>query len=606
MKRINRPAFGILGKVAAAFILVGLLPLLCISTFFLEKFTDNVNDIVLNDAGVILKSASGYVDTMLKEWEEGTVGIYTKNLEPGLYLGDVLADDTISEQQKNRYIRKFLAGYESMNGLKSIRFLDRSGTVYYTSEAVGKVANTDEMNRWAKQEQENQAISHQMTLEAVHKDLYFSNINDKVITIKRNLFDVTSVVTVDNYLGTIYLDISEDVIGQQLSRLNLGSRSGFYIIDKNGEEIYKSENQVPIQKMGKQILLEAGNGQGHLIEDEDSYYMIQKNRSGGWVSILRVHKGDILENVEQTRQYILITLLLSSVFLLFLYFLMSKRISIPIRNLKNGMEKIQKGNLAVRVPVTSRDEVGVLAEGLNQMASQLEEYIDRVYVAEIKQREAELNALKSQIRPHYLYNTLDVIRMTAVKNDDSQAAEMIESLARQLRYLIGEKNDSVSLERELDNIRDYFKLIRIKFENRLEIKISVSDKLKTVRVPKLVLQPVVENSVKHGLRQKEGNGNVWITANLQKEILVLTVMDDGCGMEPDTLARLQEKLVAGADKRETLENGGIGLLNVQERIWKKYGEPYGLEIQSTLGMGTIVMIKVPYRKEVQDDECSFD
>lgn len=320
------------------------------------------------------------------------------------------------------------------------------------------------------------------------------------------------------------------------------------------------------------------------------------------MSVLRIHRGDIQKNIDRTRQYILTLLGASTVGLVLLYLLFSRRISRPIYRLKEGMEKIQKGDLDTRVRIESRDEVGVLAEGLNQMAAQLGVYIDRVYRAEIRQREAELNALKSQIKPHYLYNTLEVIRMTALGNEDQQAAEMIESLANQFRYLMGQEGNTVLLERELDNVRDYFMIIRIRFADRIGLKISVPERLLKEPVLKLILQPVVENAVKHGLRPKSGNGNVWITASSGKDRIELTVMDDGVGMDQTTLKDLQEKL-ENSSFRQTgrEEKGGVGLCNVGDRIRNKYGKEYGISVESTPGTGTIVILHLPVLRERKDE-----
>lgn len=595
MKKKDNLIFGIFTKLSFAFILVGLVPLLVISRFFLGQFTENINDIVLDNANMMLQSSSTYVDMMLEEWEESMRQLYTNNVEPGVYLGDILLDDEIQEKRKRLYIRKFLADFDSVNGVKSVRFLDTEGNLYYSSETVGKIINSREMELWKKEEMKKRNASHDTMLESVHKDAYFSNINDQVITIKKNLFNTSSLKTVDNVLGTFYMDISIDVVGQQLSEIKLGNQSGFYIIGGDGAQIYKSKGQTSIPEDIRKKLIDYGNG---IQEDEQNYYCFKKNVTGGWISMIRIHKEDMQKNVDKTRQYIFTLLGVSMFALLVLYLIFSRKISAPIYKLKEGMEKIQEGNLDTRVKINSKDEVGILAEGLNQMASQLSTYIDRVYGAEIKQREAELNALKSQIKPHYLYNTLDVIRMIAIENQDRQAAEMIESLARQLRYLMGQEGEMVRLEQELGNIQDYFMIIQIRYENRIELKISVAEKIGQKSVLKLILQPVVENAVKHGLRPKMGSGNVWISASIIGDILELTVMDDGVGMDESTLMKLKERLADRTLRKTGQEQeGGVGLCNVEDRIKNKYGDEYGMSIESTLGTGTIVILHLPVYKE---------
>lgn len=590
LDRTRKVTLGIFEKVSIVFILAGLLPLLLISSIFLERFEKNVNDIVLTDADIVLKSANSYVNDILSDWEVSTEQIYTKKIEDGIYLNDVLTGEYDAEK-KRQNINRFLKDFEAVDGLKSVRFLENDGSFYYyVTGSVGKVVDASEMNRWKENELEHHTMSRNMILTDVHEDTYFSNMNDQVVTVKRNVFDVSGIKTIDTWLGCIYIDISEDAIAQRLTDLDLGGRSGFYIIDKNGAQIYKSENQDTIPLEVRETL--AGSKE-ILTSEGDYYYLSRENQNGGWSGVIRIHKGDVLDKLQETERGMLLMLGISSLALILIYFLFSKRLSVPVYQLKKGMEQIQEGNLDVRVEVKSQDEIGLLADGLNQMASQLSEYIGRVYVAEIRQREAELALLKSQIKPHYLYNTLDIIRMTALASQDEQAAGMIESLTRQLRYLMGSE-DMVMLEQELNNIADYFSLIRIRYEKGMELKISVSDKLKKAHLIKLVLQPIVENAVKYGLKPKKGEGKLWISARRCENILEITIMDDGVGMPTKTLLKIQKRMEGRGEAPPESGKGGVGLLNVQERIQNKYGEMYGLELQSVPGTGTIVRIRIPY------------
>lgn len=240
------------------------------------------------------------------------------------------------------------------------------------------------------------------------------------------------------------------------------------------------------------------------------------------------------------------------------------------------------------------DEIGVLAGGLNEMAKELEAYIKKVYVAEIRQRDAELTALKSQIKPHYLYNTLEVIRMTALEHEDKETARMVESLSKQLKYLIGVSGDMVPLKREIENIREYFYIMRIRYENRIQLEVSVDEDVMEASIIKLSLQPIVENAVKHGLRPKKGNGTVRIEAHRQEGHLEVTVMDDGAGMGEETLKNLNDSL--GQEEMGVLTTDGwehVGIKNAYDRIRKNFGPEYGLEIMSTEGTGTIVVYTLP-------------
>lgn len=604
MKMINNIHLGIFSKLAIAFIIVGLIPMLAISCFFYSEFTNNIESVLLNDAATMLNSGSEYVDTLLGEWDDKTKMMYSINLENGIFLGDVILNSSISNQEKSIYIKRFLGTFKAEKGLVSIRFLDQDGNLYYISEVVGKVIDANNIEVWKNSELANLNNEKEIQLSATHQDNYFANVNEEVITVKRNLFDVTSVKSVEHRIGTIYLDFSKSVIEEQLSKANLGNKSGFYIIDDHGQEVYRSANQKAMNKtIWNELYSEMSKGKKY-IEDENAYYLYQHNLNGNWINVIKVHKDDIINNTKQTTQYIITILLTSSIILTGIYFLFSKRITIPILNLKKGMKRIQDGDLTTRVAVRSHDEIGILAEGLNQMAAQLSEYIERVYGAEIKQRDAELNALKSQIKPHYLYNTLDVIRMTAINNDDRQTARMVESLASQLRYLIGNSNDTVTVGDELKSIEDYFEIIKVRYEGRIELKINAPERLLELRVLKLILQPAVENAIKHGFKMKMNQGMIWVTVLLKAKDLVFTIMDNGIGMTNEELRLLQHNLEVEEINQNS--NGGVGLHNVKERIRRKYGTDYGIDVQSSLGKGTIVIIRIPYLKEDNNAESNSD
>jgi two-component system sensor histidine kinase YesM len=259
------------------------------------------------------------------------------------------------------------------------------------------------------------------------------------------------------------------------------------------------------------------------------------------------------------------------------------------------MTKVESGDFDTQVQVRTPDEIGMLARGFNKMTVRLKSYIDEVYVAQIKQKQAELTALKSQIRPHYLYNTLEVIRMSAVANDDDDVADMILALSRQLKYVLDYGEETVSLQDEKANIEQYFKLMELRYgEHRLGMNIRINGELLGCSVPKLSIQPLVENAIYHGIMPKTSKGTIRLTANAEQDMLIITVDDDGIGMDEDKLELLRARL-QGATLQES-GNGGIGIKNVHDRITALYGPDYGVHINSTPNIGTSIRLHLPYRE----------
>lgn len=216
-------------------------------------------------------------------------------------------------------------------------------------------------------------------------------------------------------------------------------------------------------------------------------------------------------------------------------------------------------------------------------------------MASIRQKEAELDALRMQIHPHYLYNTLEVIRMSSVAHQDQETAQMTLSLVRQLQYVIGESKEQVPLQTELDIIRDYVSLVSLRY-GQIDLTITVPHALLNCPILKMTLQPIVENAVQHGLRPL-GGGQISIGAAREGDILLLTVMDNGCGMDADQLEK--QRAALESDSLPEVKADGlrsIGTKNVHDRIRLACGNSYGLEIESQEHVGTAVVLRLPYHQ----------
>lgn len=218
-------------------------------------------------------------------------------------------------------------------------------------------------------------------------------------------------------------------------------------------------------------------------------------------------------------------------------------------------------------------------------------------------KKAEIVSLQSQINPHFLYNTLEVIRSEAIINRDMAAAEMAEALANYFRYNISKKKDLVTLGEEMDNIDNYINIQKRRFGERISYMVEYhtdEEEARSAMIPKLTLQPLVENSIYHGIEKKAKGGTVAVHVTITGKRLIIQVEDDGPGMDRQTLEEVERK-IEGKESREssakTDRHGGIALANINQRIRMLYGENYGLSFSSTLGLGTEAEITILYYTE---------
>lgn len=233
------------------------------------------------------------------------------------------------------------------------------------------------------------------------------------------------------------------------------------------------------------------------------------------------------------------------------------------------------------------------------MLSRIQQLIEDIYQIESQKKEAEMQALQSQINPHFVYNTLETIRMTAELNDDADAADMISILGKILRYSIGGNiHDQVPLREEIEHVVHYIQLLNYRYPSRFDLHLDIPEPLMRYHMIRLLFQPIVENAVYHGLDDMKLKMNIWIEAEMTSRLTRITIRDDGCGMDDKALEALHQSLQAAAAPRREGQ-GGIGLRNVHERIRLQYGNAYGMKVLSRQGAGTEVVIELPPLPEVK-------
>lgn len=288
-------------------------------------------------------------------------------------------------------------------------------------------------------------------------------------------------------------------------------------------------------------------------------------------------------------------------FLLFAY----RYLVLPLRETLRIYKQFSGGYVlsdifALRYPLSLQSEAMIRRFG---------EMINRDELINIYKKEAEYLALQNQINPHFLYNTLEGIRSEALLAGEDAIAEMTEALATFFRYTISKVDHLVTLEEELENIENYYYIQQFRFGDRLSLKIEYEvgeeeDELQALELylPKLTLQPIIENSIYHGLETKPGRGSLLITISLTDQRLILRVSDDGIGMEQERLLRLNNRLKSLSLEGEPQEKaaGGIALVNVNNRIKLLFGEEYGIYVYSHIGAGTDVEISLPRVESGQD------
>lgn len=276
----------------------------------------------------------------------------------------------------------------------------------------------------------------------------------------------------------------------------------------------------------------------------------------------------------------------------------SSLVSEPMGKVCAAMVQFRQGDFDQRLEVVSGDEIGQVAEGFNQMVAHIKELIDKNYIMALKERESELALLQAQINPHFLYNALDSIYWQAVNADDEDTAESIYGLSQLFRLVLSQGNQFVTVEMETELVERYLEIQKMRFLRQMEYEIQVEPEVLYEKIPKLILQPFVENAVVHGIEKKDMVCTICVTAKWEGNGILFQICDTGTGMSAEQLESIWEQ---GSDQKFSGQRiGGYAVKNIRQRLKLVYGGAYRLDIQSEEGKGTTVTIYIPGEEKEEE------
>ncbi len=417
-----------------------------------------------------------------------------------------------------------------------------------------------------------------------------------VISLSRLIYKINTNETI----GVLLVDLNYDVINRICSSIKLGKRGYVFIIDKNGEIVYHPQQQLVYGNLKKENIQQiVKSTQNYFAADNveaDKFYSVETMPVIGWKVIGVNYRDELVENRDKIRQtYASWGLAFFSISIL-LSIILAQRIAKPIRELRNSMRQVEQGNFSVRAEIQSSNEIGELGRDFNIMVSEIEKLLRRITEQQELKRKSELKALQMQINPHFLYNTLDSIIWMAEGGKQQEVISMSSSLARLFRLSISKGKEIIDIGSEIEHVRNYLTIQKIRYKDRLDYRIEVPENLKSYKTVKIILQPLVENAIYHGIKNKEGPGLVIIGGRQHEGGIELFVQDDGVGMSESTLRTLQERLAGkkiDTPQDPNLLHSGLGVHNVDERIKLYFGPSFGLSFESAEDVGTTVRIRLP-------------
>ena len=353
----------------------------------------------------------------------------------------------------------------------------------------------------------------------------------------------------------------------------------------------------------------------YLIEETDNYDDRQQQLENNIYVLTKLiqeymytylyHEASRLDylQTEMTRQlYVEIVLIVLLALILMIVLVnrllqFGRSITKPVSDLCNRVQSIGDGDLTVQTPVQAQEyEIQTLSDGFENMVGQLNRLIEQNRQEQISLRSAELALLQAQINPHFLYNTLDAIVWLIEMEKNEQAVEMVTSLSGFFRSSLSNGRDIITLREEEQHVRSYLEIQKVRYKDILEYQIEIDPELEGFEIPKLTLQPLVENALYHGIKQKRGKGMIRVTGTLEGNDICLTVTDNGAGMDAGRLEQVRGALRFGEEQWKQEQRIGFGVATVHERLQLLFGADYGLQIESVLGEGSCVSVRIPRQR----------
>ena len=544
----------------------------------------------------IFENSSEYTHTIIQQMNQN-IDSYIDYMENIAYLissnedvQDYLFDEKIDNEGRYRILNQLQTILDSRSDIRNVGIISKNGRMLINdgSKSVNQDLDLNTQEWYATAlEKPNGPI-----LTSSHVQHIISGERPWVITLSRGIRDRSGSGEKE---GVFFIDLNYSAISGLCDQSTVGTKGYAFILDAKGNIVYhpqqqqlynelQTENISLIMDTDEDTVLTGTGNDGKL-------YSISRSEKTGWTVVDCTNVKELLSKSRQAQSvYVLTAIILVIVALLFSRF-MARSITLPIQKLRDSMKKVQEGDFSVSdVVVDSRNEIGSLTKSFDVMTHRIHELMEQNVHEQEEKRKSELKALQSQINPHFLYNTLDSIIWMAEGKKNEEVVLMTASLARLLRQSISNEDEVVPIANEVEYARGYLTIQKMRYKDKLEFQIDVDSSILYIPLIKLVLQPIIENAIYHGLKYKESKGLLIVKGFMKDGNAVLQVIDDGVGMDEETLAHIYDK------HKVNYHSNGVGVYNVQKRLKLYYGDGYGITYESEKGKGTTATITIPGRQ----------
>lgn len=479
--------------------------------------------------------------------------------------------------------------------ISSAMFILPDGSVYASDNVT---VNNDWKNIIQNYFQKYSGEDNGIVWMGMEKDRYTSDSSNYILTLGKKVININTGDTV----GLLLVTTRENVFSSIYQNMGIGKTGQYFICDNNGIVVSSSDNNnilKPINntELRKWVLKKGSkeniikiNGKKMLVT---AYAFPKLN----WQLVGIVPLSELTKEISELNITIIIIGILCMITAVFLSNILSVRITRPIYKLIDEVRDLKLDNLNVPTNIDTKDDIGLLTKNFNSMKKRISDLMSKVLLQQEKQKKYEFKLLQAQIKPHFLYNALQLIYSLVEMDKKDQAKKATKSLADFYRTALSSGDEIIPISQEIKNVEDYLYIQNIRYSDLFTYEIDVPDELKNYKIMKLTLQPIVENCIKHGLKGKEhdSEGKISIKGSANSGIIVIEIADNGVGIKAEDVQHI-------FDGNRTESSDSFGLRNIDERIKLFYGQSYGLEIRSEYLKGTSILVYIPAIEDMPDDD----
>ncbi|WP_226669569.1 sensor histidine kinase [Metabacillus litoralis] len=484
-----------------------------------------------------------------------------------------------AEEAKNilGMIKLYRESYQYSDSIMNIRIIDRDGKVVSEDRGVHQLNN-----------QSNSHVSFKLLTDPSKTFIepVYKNSNPAL--------SMTSTIVSDSskeVIGFINIIIRAKIFEEILQDAAKRSSGTFHIENEHSEVLfsYPEDANLSTTVSSNEDMKDKSSG---FFTDSSTFHVFKTSDITGWKVIRSVPLTIMTKEANEIKSLIFLSVASSIIFTIGLYYFITSKLIRPLHNLSEKMKEASLGDLDTKISQEGTDEIAELGNSFNMMITKIKSLVYKSVNEQKQLKMAELRTMQAQINPHFLYNTLETIIWMAEAKKTPQVIDMTKSLSHFFRISLSKGKDVISLEDEIDHIRNYLMIQKMRYQDILDVTFHLNNDILSYSIVKLTLQPLVENAIYHGVKNKRGKGFVRIKADFTPEgYICIDVIDNGIGIEEEKLEHIRAQLAKGIPFEK--DNGGFGMVNVHQRISLHYGEPFGLKINSWYGSGTRVSLIIP-------------